>query len=54
MSFYKRELQLLVNYKIFRKQDLNYQCATECEMAIDWKYSTQIYHSPQHSPIHSN
>jgi len=23
MSFYKRELQLLVNYKIFTKKDLN-------------------------------
>jgi len=35
MSFYKRELQLLVNYKIFTMQNVNYQCATECEMAID-------------------
>ena len=34
MSFYKRELQLLVKYEMFAKEDVNYQCATECEMAI--------------------
>ena len=32
MSLYITEVQPLLNYKLFTVYNVNYQCATECEM----------------------